>query len=781
MRYNPPPPDSTETGFRPVLEWLEDRSVPAVLVVTSAADPAGPLVAGTLRYAVDQANQDALVSQSDTITFDTIQMGTSTVTLQQGPLFLAGSGPFFRPGVELIDGGGSVSISGNAQGVVFGVGGGTRAVLSGLTIENGLGPDFGGGIDNGGTLMLYNCTLAGNVAQLAGGGIENFGTLTVNNCTLSGNSSGDGGGISNEGTVTVSNSTLSGNFSGRGGGILNAGTLTVSNSALSGNGAYEVGGGIYNTGTLTVDSATVSANYSVEGGGIDNEGTLTVSNSTLSGNSASFVGSGIENIGTLTVSNSTLSGNSAGKLGGGIISSFLMLETTLESTIVAGDTALFGPDIYGGLTAASAYNLVGDGSGLSGISDNDANHNIVGHPALLAPLGNYGGPTQTMALLPGSPAIGNGPPAQVLGSATDQRGFPRPTAVFELHTHIDIGAFETQNTSVAVSPATASFSANPQAVTLTATVTDNGQPMPLAAGAVTFTVLVPGGTNLTTGPVTIDSQGVATTQLTLPAGFRAGNYTLNASYSDSSGLFSPSSGTGAVSVQPAAPTVSVADINLTYSPTHKQDVTLTASVAAGGVAVAEGTVTFLVSAPSATPGTPPVVLGQVHALVNAQGVATATLPVAAGSPGGTYTIATAFVDTPGGGNYAPAGGSGTLTINPAATTITLHPLPVLVSNATKPQTIALAVNVQSPAGTVPTGMVTFTIDGQVLSAAVGAHGRASVLVTIPAGTPPGSYAVTATYADQANAIGGVNFASGATTGTLILRPRKAGPSLGVGQ
>ena len=52
----------------------------------------------------------------------------------------------------------------------------------------------------------------------------------------------------------------------------------------------------------------------------------------------------------------------------------------------------------------------------------------------LAPLGDYGGPTQTMALLPGSPAIGTG--IAVAGITTDQRGFaldsPRP----------DIGAFQ---------------------------------------------------------------------------------------------------------------------------------------------------------------------------------------------------------------------------------------------------------------------------------------------------------------------------------------------------
>ena len=51
----------------------------------------------------------------------------------------------------------------------------------------------------------------------------------------------------------------------------------------------------------------------------------------------------------------------------------------------------------------------------------------------LAPLGDYGGPTQTMALLPGSPAIGEG--AAVAGVTTDQRGFA-------LDSPVDIGAFQ---------------------------------------------------------------------------------------------------------------------------------------------------------------------------------------------------------------------------------------------------------------------------------------------------------------------------------------------------
>jgi hypothetical protein len=87
------------------------------------------------------------------------------------------------------------------------------------------------------------------------------------------------------------------------------------------------------------------------------------------------------------------------------------------------------------VTGTSGYNLVGDGSGLSGISDG-VNHNRIGVAPRLAPLGFYGGPTETFALLPGSPALGAGDPS--LAGGTDQRGQPRGDG------SIDIGAFQTQ-------------------------------------------------------------------------------------------------------------------------------------------------------------------------------------------------------------------------------------------------------------------------------------------------------------------------------------------------
>jgi hypothetical protein len=326
--------------------------------------------------------------------------------------------------------------------------GGTVTVSSSALSSNSAG--YGGGIENSrGTVTVNDSTLSADSALNSGGGIDNSGldasdgTVTVCGCILSANvCRGDGGGIFNSGTLTVTGSTFSGNSAAFGGGIYHyIRTLTLSSSALSSNSASVFGGAIDSAGTLTVSSSSLSANYAGNaGGGIEFDGgTLTVSNSTLAANQGGS-GGGIDIYsGMVMVSSSTLFANSA-EIGGGTDNGGGTFR--LQNTIVAGNHAIrSGSDISGPVVDTSGHNLVGDGTGLSGISDG-INYNQVGDAAspidpLLAPMGYYGGPTQTCALLPDSPARDAGDSASA--PPTDQRGLPRLAGG-----PVDIGAFQTQ-------------------------------------------------------------------------------------------------------------------------------------------------------------------------------------------------------------------------------------------------------------------------------------------------------------------------------------------------
>jgi hypothetical protein len=340
----------------------------------------------------------------------------------------------------------------------------TSSTLSGNSVSGFI--DGGGGIYNyAGTLTVTSSTLSGNSATGSnsyGGGISNYGgTLTVSDSTLSGNSAGYGGGIDNQGPMTVSNSTLSANSAYQGGGIYNNyGTLTVSDSTLSGNSTTYYDGGIFNNfyGTLTVRNSTLSANSAYDGGGIFTGGTLTVSDSTLSGNSAFRIGGGIVKDSThpATLTNVTLTANRANTGGGSYHGGGLYVsgECVLHNTLIAGNfrgaTGTTRDDVFGALNAGGDYNLIGDGTGMTGLS-NGVNGNLVGSAAapvdaLLGPLQDNGGPTKSHALLASSPALNAGNPSQ-LGVA-DQRGVVRSGGV-------NIGAYQA-SAFVLTAPATVS-------------------------------------------------------------------------------------------------------------------------------------------------------------------------------------------------------------------------------------------------------------------------------------------------------------------------------------
>jgi hypothetical protein len=349
----------------------------------------------------------------------------------------------------IIDGGGVkpvVTISGSAQAFTS-----TSAdvTLSGLTFRNGFNGYAGAGIANFGILTINNSTVSGNRAIYFGGGILNSGSATINNSTISGNKAQRsvpcfwcqichpfGGGIynSNSATLTISSSTVAGNSAG-----------ATFGSCLGGSYCYSDGGGIFNQGKMIMSNTTVAGNTASwtpqgaygqgHGGGISNAGTAIISNSTLVGNSASSSGGSIYNYGTATISNSTLSGNNG--FGSGIYNnsgSSMALQNSIVDRI--------GRENCSGTMNSLGYNLSSDGT-CNFNNRGDLNN----HDPLLGPLQNNGGPTQTMALLPGSPAIDGGNPAGCtdgLGNLlkTDQRGMPRPDP--EDAGGCDMGAYESQ-------------------------------------------------------------------------------------------------------------------------------------------------------------------------------------------------------------------------------------------------------------------------------------------------------------------------------------------------
>jgi fibronectin-binding autotransporter adhesin len=282
--------------------------------------------------------------------------------------------------------------------------------------------------------------------------------------------------------------TVSGNNASRVFQVDGGVTASISGLTISGGQTDSAGAGIFNSGNTALIDCTISGNTAgtgsgtAQGGGIDNNGTLSLTSSTISGNSAYgnyhySHGGGMENSGLLTVTGSTISGNSARFPGGGGIENSGG-TVTLTDTIVAGNNYLFGPsDIVG--PVSGSYNLIGTGG--SGGLVNGVAGNLVGvaNPGLGA-LGNYGGQTETIPLLPGSRAIDAGTSAGA--TATDQRGEPRVGG-------IDIGAFESQGFTMTAlagstpqSAAIGSAFANLLGVTLKA----NNPVEPVDGGLVTF-------------------------------------------------------------------------------------------------------------------------------------------------------------------------------------------------------------------------------------------------------------------------------------------------------
>ena len=325
----------------------------------------------SLRDAIAAANLDAASGVSDTITFSSALNG-QTISLVQGPMTLTA----VNSSVTTIDGAGQITVDGGNWQRFLIIDAGVNVDVNGLVIQNmNYGLDAGAGILSSGNLTVtnttfYHCDGNGGGALCNGGDFEAGGTLIVMGCTFTDNTcNGVGGGIGNinsgPGVVTVSNCSFSANNSAA---IVNdtGKTMTVTNSTFVGNAnTFGIGGAISNAGTITISDCTVSGNTEEvgSGGGIGNSGTM-----------------------------------------------------TLLNTVVANNTAGTDPDFATtGGTLTGSYDIVGNGTGMTGIT-NGVNNNQVGTSVnpLVVPIsgiGSFGGPLQTALLLNSTnPGLNTGGP-----------------------------------------------------------------------------------------------------------------------------------------------------------------------------------------------------------------------------------------------------------------------------------------------------------------------------------------------------------------------------------
>ncbi|MGA3049728.1 MAG: Ig-like domain repeat protein [Terracidiphilus sp.] len=676
----------------------------------SAATGAGNC---TLRDALAAAEN----AGAGNITFDasvfaaTNTTAQNTITLTSGMLMIPTGASI--TGLVTVNGANQtnqVTVSGDNQSTVFALLAASTASITNLNIE------FGD--DNGGFTCCNNVTVNG-------GGIYNAGTLTVTNSTFYGNAAGPGsvggGGIYSVGTLTVLNGTFHSNSAGlgyytgqtpAGGGIYNNyGTLTVTNSTFTGNsvGQYGGGGGIMNwCGTSTVTNSTFTANsvgLNGGGGGIYNN-----------------VGAGgpcNNNSGTLTLANSVVSGNWF----------WIGTATTPDSYDDLDDTT--GSAAFNGAVGNDGGNLVG-------------NYNVqtatAPSPSInFAPLSNYGGSTQTMIPLPGSPAICAGtalPGGGVSLAATDQRGDPRKNTSYPGYSAgtpcVDSGAVQTGYAlsftgPTPIEPDTEIYVNT--AFQAAATLDESG---------------VPFGSTLTP-PATIPS-------ITIPLAF---------------------TGNGQLTSSTSSPGPGVTNYLVTVNAPGTDDV-LTASLALNPGLSTPLTIIQASSPFTVYAATPTVIWPQASSITYGQQLSASSLTGGSASFGGANVSGTFAWVTPtaapgagtqlesltftptGGSDYAPVTGSVSVIVKQAPTTTALT---VSSGTITAGQSVTLTATVSSPDGS-PTGTVSFYDNGSLLNTATLNAGVATYSVTTLA--PGINHTITATYS------GDQNFLASSSTATTTV-------------
>ena len=377
-------------------------------------------------------------------------VGISGVTIRHGSAPAGANG-----GGALVDLAARLTLTDTAVISGSAASGGGLYSVGGLTIVSGtVAGNTGGGVTNdGGLLALKQATVTGNtggygvanqgqgaltftsgVVSANEGGIYNVAaTATVSDVLVSGNTAG---GIYNSGFspthLTLARSTVVSNTAVSGAGILNEGVgakIDVIDSRVGDNEASASGGGLFNNGIMVVRGSTIDHNRARAGAGIHHfGGDLSLRNATVTQNTAGDNGGGLYSHGNATLQFATLSDNSAGGSGNNIFIDEAPLS--IGSSIVAQATGAGNCANSSGFVTSLGHNVESADTCSLGASDDLTSTN-----PLLGPLGANGGPTDTQALLTGSPAIDHGDTAAC--PATDQRGVARPVGAA-----CDSGAYE---------------------------------------------------------------------------------------------------------------------------------------------------------------------------------------------------------------------------------------------------------------------------------------------------------------------------------------------------
>ncbi len=365
------------------------------------------------------------------------------------------------------------------------------------------------------------------ILQVYGGVIFTLNALTIAHGSASGGF--DGGGLYNNGSVSISNSTfaynsdVSGIFGG-GGLFSQSGTVNISNSTFYNNSASQ-GGGLFSlSSTVNISNSTFANNSATFGGGLRNDGgTVSISNSTFANNSASQGGGGgglsTQSNGTLSIAQSIAADNRGGNCQGTISSQGYNLESATDCGFTrTGDLQNTDPKL--------------DPNGLQ----------------------NNGGPTQTIALQQGSPAIDHVPAG--LCPKTDQRGVSRPD---DAEASCDIGAYES------------AFVDNDLGL--------SGLPAPITTDATSSQ----GAVVTYTPPTVVDEDSPGPSVTCTPASgstFPIGTTTVTCTVSDSDDTNSPVSGSFQVVVKDVTPPTLSLPANITMDATSPQGRTVTYTVTA---------------------------------------------------------------------------------------------------------------------------------------------------------------------------------------------------------